>query len=88
MKNGQLIHSGALHEIIKVIDGKIWECRVTQAQAEELMAVYSSTNIRAEDDGVLLRLIAGEPPCATALTVAATLEDLYLYYFSEVNEHE
>ena len=35
-----------------------------------------------------LRIISQEAPCRTAWNVDPTLEDLYLYYFAEVSEHE
>lgn len=88
MKNGRLIHQGALHEIIKTIEGKVWECRVTQEKADELMSAYAQVNVRMESGSVFLRLVADEKPCENVVLATATLEDLYLYYFNEVSENE
>lgn len=82
MKDGQLIHKGHLEEIISVISGKVWECTVTPNTADELAAKYPVINTRNERDEVFLRLVCGEKPCNNAESVQATLEDLYLYYFS------
>lgn len=82
MKSGQMIHSGSLEEIIGVIKGKVWECTVPQKLADELAAAYPVINIRNEADGVFLRLVCDEKPCEGAVNGEATLEDLYLYYFS------
>lgn len=88
MKNGQLIQKGSLEEIIRVIENKVWECRVCSPLAEKLAAAYPVINIREEGSETLLRLISEEPPCGEAYLAAGTLEDLYLYYFSEVSGNE
>lgn len=82
MKNGQLIHEGSLEEIITVIRGKVWECTVPQSAADELTEKYPVINTRNEGDKVFLRLVCDEKPCDNAANAEATLEDLYLYYFS------
>lgn len=86
MKSGQLIHEGALDEIISVINGKVWECTVSLQAADELSAKYPIINTRNEDSSVFIRLVSDEKPCEDAENVQATLEDLYLYYFSDEKE--
>lgn len=88
MKDGQLIHSGVLDEIIKVIDGKVFECTVDSKTAGYLTEKHTVLNIRAEGENTFLRLVCDEKPHDMAIAVPAALEDLYLYYFSEVNPHE
>lgn len=88
MKSGQLIHQGSKQEIIKVIENKVWECTVWPSKADELMDKYPVINVRHDEDGVFLRLVCDGKPCDEAQTSAASLEDLYLYYFSEVNTNE
>ncbi len=88
MKDGQLMHNGALEDIIKAIDGKVFECVVTNKTAERLMENYPIINMRAEGEHTFLRLVCDEKPHDTAISVSATLEDLYLYYFSEVSGNE
>ena len=82
MKNGQLIHEGSLEEIIAVIKGKVWECTVSQSAADGLTEKYPIINTRNEGDKVFLRLVCDEKPCENAANAEASLEDLYLYYFS------
>lgn len=87
MKDGQLIHQGTREKIIKTIDGKVWECMLPQSEADGLCEKYPVINLRQESTGeLLLRLVSDEKPYASAINTQATLEDLYLYYFSEVNE--
>lgn len=82
MKSGQLMHSGSLDEIIGVIKGKVWECTVVQDIADMLTEKHPVINTRNAYEGVLLRLVCDEKPCENAVNADATLEDLYLYYFS------
>lgn len=88
MKDGQLIHSGSLKEIIKVIENKVYECIIDNKTANNLTSSYPVINIRQEGDKIFLRLVCDKKPCENATHVQATLEDLYLYYFSEVSENE
>ncbi len=85
MKNGQLIHQGSMSDIIKVIDHKVWECVVPQKEADTLMSIYPVINVRQDENSVFLRLVCNDKPCEEAVNTTASLEDLYLYYFSEVN---
>ena len=87
MKNGQMLHCGSLENIMGVIDGKVFEFSADSKTAELLFRRYPVINFRTEGENVLLRLVCDENPSAAAVNVPATLEDLYLYYFSEVNEH-
>lgn len=87
MKNGQMLHCGSLENIMRVIDGKVFEFSADSKTAELLSRRYPVINFRTEGKNVLLRLVCDEKPSAAAVNVPATLEDLYLYYFSEVNEH-
>lgn len=82
MKDGNIIHKGSLEEIITVINGKVWECTVSNQEAEILIKKYIILNIRQEKEGTFLRLVCEERPTETAKNVKAELEDLYLYYFN------
>ncbi|WP_105615663.1 ABC transporter ATP-binding protein [Vallitalea okinawensis] len=88
MKDGQIIDKGSLAEIIRDIEHKIWECKVDSQSADRMTSVYPVINIRQENSHVHIRLVSEERPCETATSTSATLEDLYLYRFSEVNTYE
>lgn len=88
MKNGEIIHKGSLEDIIKVIDNKVWESKVTSCLFDELSASYPVINTKQDKNDVLIRLISDKKPCAGAASVTPTLEDLYLYYFSEGSRDE
>ena len=83
MKDGRLIHQGKPDEITASINGYVWECRADPREAELLSAKYTVSNIRHEGNQDMLRIVSEEKPCENAVQVEPTLEDLYLYYFSE-----
>ena len=83
MKKGQLIHQGSLSEILPAVQGKIWECAATPKEADALAQGHTVINMRGEGESILLRLVSDSPPTRDARCAEATLEDLYLYYFSE-----
>lgn len=83
MKDGNLIHQGGRDEIMKVIQGKVWEMIAKGDVAEKLIETYPVLNIRQEKEGMFLRLVSETQPMSDSISVDATLEDLYLYYFSE-----
>ncbi len=88
MKSGQLIHNDSLDEIIKIIEGKVWECSVLTSEAENLSKIYTIINIRHEKDKTFLRLVSDKSPTIDAVKADACLEDLYIYYFSDISEVE
>ena len=88
MKNGELIQHGSPEEIMKPIEKCVWECDVSRKEAEELELNYVTANLKHNNGAERLRIISQEAPCRTAWNVDPTLEDLYLYYFAEVSEHE
>ena len=86
MKKGQLLHQGTRADILRVIEGKVWECTLPQSEADALCEKYPVINVRQEGSDTFLRLVSQEKPYPSADKVQASLEDLYLYYFSEVKE--
>lgn len=88
MKNGELIHQGAPEDILKPIKDYVWECEVSRKEADRLEAEYLTANLRHKNGAEKLRIISETCPCENAWNTEPTLEDLYLYYFSEESEHE
>lgn len=88
MKDGQMLHSGKPKDIITAINDKVFECLTDHKTAEKLMSIYPVINLRSEGKNTFLRLVCDKKPLEHAVNVPASLEDLYLYYFSEVNGNE
>lgn len=82
MKEGSILHKGSLPEILKPIEGKVWECRVNPSEEAQILEQYTVVNMREDVQGTFLRVVGEESPSEDAVSVEAALEDLYLYYFA------
>lgn len=80
MKNGELIWEGTGKEITKKINGQVWECIVSEKEAEQMDSRYIVTNMRNNGENVELRIVSEKQPAANAKAVESTLEDAYLYH--------
>lgn len=83
MKNGKLIHQGKPSEITASINGCVWECRVNPREAKVLNSEYTISNLKHEGNADMLRIVSQSKPTENAVQAEPTLEDLYLYYFSD-----
>lgn len=83
LKKGQVIDQGTSQELMKTIEGFVWEAVVNQEEASRLADLYTISNQRSSGTQVILRIINAEKPTEHARQVESTLEDLYLYYFRE-----
>ena len=83
MKDGRLIHRGAPEVVTQEAKGLVWECRVDTKSAERYVEQYNVGNLKNTGDQTVLRIISDACPCEGAVETEPTLEDLYLYYFSE-----
>lgn len=83
MKDGELMHKGTADELINDMPESVWECFVEKNMVSGFMEKYKISNIKAEPNGVLLRIISHGKPYTNAKRVEASLEDVFLYYFGE-----
>ncbi len=81
MKNGKFVLQGAVPDLIRKVDGKVWELAVAPEEAKRWQAKLTVANLRHEGRQVVLRMISDRRPDEAAVLCEATLEDLYLYYF-------
>ena len=86
LKNGVLLQSGPRETVLQAVQGKVWTCTLPPAEAEALCARYPAADTGPAGEKVALRLLADACPCPGAQPAEPTLEDLYLYHFSEVSE--
>ena len=83
MKEGRLIHRGAPEVVTREAKGLVWECKVDSRYADRYVEQYNVGNLKNAGDETILRIISDTKPCEEAVEAEPTLEDLYLYYFSE-----
>lgn len=86
MRRGSLIMRGSPAEVVRGIDGCVWQARVSAREADALAERLAVVNVHyAEGASALVRFLSTTPPDPglAAESVAPTLEDLYLYVFDE-----
>ena len=86
LRGGALLQNGPREAVLQAVRGKVWACAVPPAEVEALCARYPAADTCPVGEKVALRLLADACPCPGAQPAEPTLEDLYLYYFSEVSE--
>ena len=79
---GQLVTCAAPEELLRSVEGKVWERIVPSAELPALRQQYVTSSTMHRSDGVHLRIVAEEAPGAGAIPQPPTLEDAYLYWIS------
>ena len=80
---GQLVTCAAPEELLRSVEGKVWERIVPSAELPALRQQYLTSSTMHRSDGVHLRIVAEETPGAEATAQPPTLEDAYLYWISQ-----
>jgi ABC-type multidrug transport system ATPase subunit len=74
---GRLVAHAAPEELLKRVEGRVWEWVIPSAQLMEARERYAISNTTRRADGVHVRVLGDEPP-AGAIAVTPNLEDAYL----------
>lgn len=88
LKNGRLRDRGTVSQLVSEISGKVWECEVTEYEANKLEETFLVSNRRQDGQHIVMRIVSEQAPILNASLVSPTLEDLYLYYFREDMQDE
>ena len=88
LKNGRLRDRGTVSQLVSEISGKVWECEVTEYEADKLEETFLVSNRRQVGQHIVMRIVSEQAPISKASLVSPTLEDLYLYYFREEMQDE
>lgn len=83
LRAGQLIQKGTVTEVAEQVKGRVWECMVSPAEAEELGQKYAVANLKNLAGMVKVRIVSDEKPIPQAEEAEPALEDVYLYYFDQ-----
>lgn len=86
MKNGKIVDVGTTDELVKQMEGKVWNCKIP---AEDLMGYERRLRIinhRGEDHGMVsVRYLSSKPEIEGSVMASPRLEDLYLWLFPEAD---
>ena len=83
MKDGKMVQTGTVDEIIDSMRESVWVCVVEKKMVADMMNKYKISNMKSDIKGVELRIISAQKPYPDAMCVPASLEDVFLYYFGE-----
>jgi ABC-type multidrug transport system ATPase subunit len=87
MNNGKMIKYGMPEELMRAVEGRVWEVTVSSAGLNELRQTHIMGGTTRTPDGVRARIIGHRIENQTAKQVMPALEDAYLYLLAGDNEH-
>jgi len=76
--NGRLVAHAAPEELLRSVEGKVWEWKLSSAELAAARQRFVVSSIARRADGVQVRVIAESQPDAAAIPISPTLEDAYL----------
>lgn len=83
MKQGRFLLQEPMVTVANGIKGKVWEVLVDSRDAAEYSRHLSIVNLHHENNMVRLRIVHDTSPAPNAELVEPSLEDLFLYHFSD-----
>lgn len=82
MKNGKIIAVDTTDELVKMMDGKVWQGTIPAEQLHHYERTVRVVSVRNEDGGkVSIRYVSENPSLPNSQATAPRLEDLYLWLF-------
>jgi ABC-2 type transport system ATP-binding protein len=76
---GRMILHAAPEEMLRAVDGKVWEWMVPSAEIQKVKQQYLITGTVRRSDGIRVRAVADGSPAGDAQKVSPVVEDAYLY---------
>jgi ABC-type multidrug transport system ATPase subunit len=80
INKGQLLRASAPENLLKELDGKVWEWTVTSDELTSLKQKHIVSGTIRRSDGVEVRVVSPNQPQAESRSASPNLEDAYLYF--------
>jgi len=80
VNKGQLLCESAPENLLKELEGKVWEWTVSSEDLPALKQKHIVSGTIRKSDGVQVRVVSASRPQALAGSVSPNLEDAYLYF--------
>jgi len=80
INKGQLLREAAPEDLLKELDGKVWEWTVKSDDLPSLKGKHIVSGTIRRSDGVEVRVVSADQPEVQARNVSPNLEDAYLYF--------
>ncbi len=85
MKAGRIVDVGTTNELVKQIEGKVWNCIIPASELPKYEMRLHIINQRGEENGnVSVRYLSEHSEVDGSVTVSPRLEDLYLWLFPQM----
>ena len=81
LKKGIMVDNAPPEELLRKIDGCVWNVKTAEDNVMQLQKDFKVTNILKDDDGVSVRILSEQKPADNAYNVSPTLDDYYLHIF-------
>lgn len=89
MKDGRIIAVGSTEQLVRLVEGKVWDCVIPVSDLQQYEHHLRIVNLRNEDDNqVSLRYLSEQPCISGSVSASPRLEDLYLWMFPTINKQE
>jgi ABC-type multidrug transport system ATPase subunit len=82
ISHGTLVAHASPEELLRRVEGKVWECVISSADLNAARQRYLISNTTRRSDGVHARVLGDTPPVG-AQPVIANLEDAYLFCLTQ-----
>jgi ABC-type multidrug transport system ATPase subunit len=76
---GQIRFNGAVSDLVRSAQGKVWSARLTRHVLDAVRQHYLITHLEPDEDEFVARFLSDTPPSLPAESVSPTLEDAYLH---------
>jgi len=80
INKGQLLREASPEDLLKELDGKVWEWTVSSDDLTTLKQKHIVSGTIRRSDGVDVRVVSADQPHSQARSVNPNLEDAYLYF--------
>lgn len=88
LNNGKIALSGSVSEVLSAISGKVYEFKTDKKNAEEYVFSHPNARLITSENHCAVRTASDKLPFENAILCEPTLEDVYMYLFSESSEKE
>ena len=82
LKDGKFKEKGTAENLLSTIKNSVWEFTQKGKTSIQSLSNFTLANKKNTPEGIIFRVISNKKPNEQAKKVDPTLEDLYLYYFS------
>jgi ABC-2 type transport system ATP-binding protein len=80
LRDGELLAYAKPESLLAGLRHAVWQCTVPKVQVAAMAQEFCISQSVRQADGMQLRIVSHQSPCAGAKNIPPTLEDVFLYY--------